>query len=102
MTWEGEVLPSATASNILETRTKSPNGFSLLADTYGAIKAFGDLAFEGRGNLFDVALIGFVSLIALIDVFRYVRGRSKSEPEASEEPYLPDPPEFGDTSGDPL
>ena len=102
MTWDGEVLPSATASNILETLTKSPNGFSLLADTYGAMKAFGDLAFDGRGNLFDVALIGFVSLIALIDVFRYIRGRSKSEPEAPEEPYLPDPPEFGDTPGDPL
>ncbi len=102
MTWDGEVLPSATASNILETRSKAPNGFSLLADTYGSIKALGDMILNGRGYLLDTALIGFVLLIALIDVIRYVRGRSKPEPEAPEEPSLPEPPEFGDTPGDPL
>lgn len=102
MTWDGEVMLSVAASNILETRSKAPNASSMLANTYGVIKEIGDLVLDGKGNMLDTVLIGFILLIAIIDVFRYVRGRSKPEPEAPEEPSAPEPPVFGDIPGDPL
>ncbi len=102
MTWDGEVIQSVAASNILETRSKAPDAFSMLANTYGAIKEIGDLVLDGKGNMLDTVLIGFMVLIAIIDVLRYVMGRSKPEPEASGESSSPEPPVYGDTPGDPL
>ncbi|MCK5671218.1 DUF11 domain-containing protein, partial [Candidatus Bathyarchaeota archaeon] len=102
MTWDGEVIQSVAASNILETRSKNPNAFSMLANTYGVIKEIGDLVLDGKGNMLDTVLIGFILLIAIIDVLRYFMGRSKPGPEAPEAPSAPEPPVYGDTSGDPL
>jgi uncharacterized repeat protein (TIGR01451 family) len=96
-------FPSATASNINQGLEESPNPIAMLGDSYQSITSVLDLILDGKGYLLGYAIMGFVLLIALIDVIRYMTGRSKSDepPAAVEPPFVP-PESPEDNYEDPL
>ena len=75
----------------------------MLGDSYQSITSVLDLILDGKGYLLGYAIMGFVLLIAVIDVIRYMTGRSKSDepPAAVEPPFVP-PESPEDNYEDPL
>jgi hypothetical protein len=89
----------SVASNILPASTLNPSSIGLLSDSYQATFDLLDML-TGKGDLFQMVPLAFIALIAAVDVFKMYRKRSTSEPQAQEEPSLPEPPSDEDIPAD--
>ncbi len=100
LSWDGEIVTSISPSNLVESYKVEPNALSLLLDNYRASSSLIDLATGGKGYLLNLVVVGFIGLIALIDLYKYMRRRSTSEPPTQEESSLPEQPSDGDNPQD--
>ncbi|RLI03391.1 hypothetical protein DRO31_01890 [Candidatus Bathyarchaeota archaeon] len=93
-----------SVSNIPPVSSKKPNGITLLTENYRATFEILDML-TGKGDLFALIPIAFIVLIAIVDVFKISRKRSKSDDQPLDEPVFPPPSppeEPPDSSEDPL
>ena len=97
---ENDVLKAA-ASNTLSTSTNNPSPLVLLSDSYQATFDLIDML-TGNGDLFRMIPLALIVLIAVVDIFKMNRNRSKpsEEPSMDPEPFVASEPE--DIPGDPL
>jgi hypothetical protein len=103
LTYTIDDIDASTASNTLQSIEKSPNPISMLMDNYQATTALLDMASNGNGQILTLALSAVILLVALVDVFRFLRQRSKRDEQSLDELGSGLPlEESEDTDEDPL
>ncbi len=90
-----------TTSNTLLAGNKSPSAITLLSENYKSTIGLVD-ELTGKGELFQMVPLVFISLIAVVDVFKIYRNRANPDETSSEESFLDEPQEPEDNPEDPL
>ena len=85
LTYTIDDIHASTSSNTLQSIEKSPNPISMLMDNYQATTALLDMASNGNGQILTLALSAVILLVAVVDVFRFLRQRSKRDEQSLDE-----------------
>ena len=78
-------IDASTASNTLQSIEKSPNPLSMLIDNYQVTTALLDMVSNGNGQILTLAISTVILLVALVDVFRFLRQRSNRDEQSLDE-----------------
>ena len=70
-----------TYSNTLESIENTPNPITMLADNYRASSSILNMVTNEKGVILTYAIVAFITLVAIIDIYKYMRKRSNDEPE---------------------